>query len=526
MQYRRHVIPALILVLIATFPSCTPSHRDDLERIEVLRDRLEKLRMAQAVMAYNNWVYGQQSNTDSLYSANSDLFTKENIELVARTHEENPEQQKRLEYLRRYLISEYVSKRTAGLTDEIANIEAQSTVTIDGRKIAYRDVGPMLRNEPSQSVRARLYQAMDPVLDTLNIRYRAMFDLQRTIAADLGFPSVLGMIATIKGFPLDGLHDMYAGLLRDSDSLYNVLLGHQLQRAFRVGETFRSYDVPRLLRTQEFDRYFPADSLLPLVRETFLGLGVDLDKEPNLRIDSDDRPAKNPRAVCFQISVPSDIRLSIKPSGGYDDLSALLHEMGHGQHYANTTEHALEFRYFGDPTVTETYAFLSEYLLDNQAWLRMHMSMPADALKDFVNFEAFHRLWYVRRYAAKSLYELELYAGDPDAPEHYAVLQSRAAGWEAAPSDRKRYLSDVDANLYSASYLRAWFLEAQLAAHLSKEYGTNWFENPAAGDFLRSLWGYGDRLDGDELARRIGDESINPSVLLGEINRMVLFSRK
>ena len=106
------------------------------------------------------------------------------------------------------------------------------------------------------------------------------------------------------------------------------------------------------------------------VTVTYKRLGVDLKTERNLTVDSENRPEKNPRAVCFAISVPNDVRLSIKPIGGVDDYNALFHEMGHAQHYANTKEHAFEFKYTGEPTVTESFAFLSEYLLANQAWLR------------------------------------------------------------------------------------------------------------------------------------------------------------
>ena len=111
----------------------------------------------------------------------------------------------------------------------------------------------------------------------------------------------------------------------------------------------------------------------------YRALGITVDTQRNLKIDSEPRSAKNPRAVCYPIDVPDDVRLSIKPIGGFDDYSALFHEMGHGEHYANTTENAMEFKYLGEPTVTENFAFLSEYLLSNQAWIRIHTTMPVKA---------------------------------------------------------------------------------------------------------------------------------------------------
>jgi hypothetical protein len=246
----------------------------------------------------------------------------------------------------------------------------------------------------------------------------------------------------------------------------------------------------------------------------------------NLTIDAESRPTKNPRAVCFPIDIPADVRLSIKPIGGADDYSALFHEIGHALHYASTLEHSFEFRYAGESTVTETYAFLSEYILVNQAWLRTRNVMTTPVLKDFVRFQAFYRLYFVRRYCAKLLYELQLHAGKPHMDSLYTVMLDRATGVAPTPGEWKRYLVDVDALYYSASYLRAWFLESQVNAYLSREYGANWFENREAGAQLRSWWAAGDRLDGNEMARSVEVEAISPAAWLAEIRMMVALSSR
>jgi len=200
--------------------------------------------------------------------------------------------------------------------------------------------------------------------------------------------------------------------------------------------------------------------------------------------------------------------------------------MGHGEHYASTKEHSFEFKYAGEPTVTETYAFLSEYLLANQAWLRIHGSMPVPVLKQFVRFQAFYRLYFVRRYCAKFLYELQLHAGAANTPALYAGLTGRAVGYRQIPADEKRYLTDVDPNYYSLSYLRAWFLEAQLNAKLTKDFGVNWFEHPGAGEFLRSLWAQGDRMNGNELVQLLGYPAVTPEAWVDEIRAMIVFSAR
>lgn len=520
--------PFLLLVVLALYlSSCTPQKSHDPEIVDSLRIQAEALIKAQALMGWNSWVFGTASNQDSLYKANENLFTLEHIKLLQRVEqaESNAVQKKRLTYFRHYLINEYISKQNAPLSDRASNIEATATVMVEGKSIPYRQVNGMISNEKDQRRRGKLYAALDPVLDSLNVVHREIEANNQRLARDLGFPSYNTMAEELKGFPLADFKDVCERVLAETESTYVLLLNEIVQKQLKLKrENFHRYDVAPIFRSERFDKYFKGDSMLAVVKQVYQGLGINIDAQRNLKIDAENRPAKNPRAVCYAIDVPNDVRLSIKPIGGFDDYSALFHEMGHGQHYANTTENAMEFKYMGEPTVTENFAFLSEYILSNQAWLRLHGRMPTAVGKDFLRLQAFHRLYFVRRYCAKFLYELQLHSGSANPESLYAALQSRAIGHKEIPSDRKRYLADVDALYYSASYLRAWFLESQLNEKLTRDYGATWFENPQAGTFLRSLWANGDRYDGNELVNMLGYDQIRPDAWLREMKMMILFS--
>lgn len=521
----RIAIPACAAALLLA--SCSPRHPKDIEQIDSLRVEAETLVKAQSLMGFESWAMGKPSNQDSLYKLHASLFTKENIATARRTEEEETDavQKKRLTYFRRYLTSEYVARHTAALGDSVANFEAKATVTVDGATVPYRTVASLISNERVQSKREALSRAIDPVLDSLNPLLGRTEELSKRLAGELGYSSYTAMVEDLRGYSITGLMPMAEEVLASTDSLFLILLKETLASELKLTpETFRRFDVAPLFRNPKFDRYFPPSAMMDIVASTYKSLGIDLNAEPNLKIDAENRPEKNPRAVCFAINVPNDVRLSIKPIGGVDDYNALFHEMGHAQHYANTKEHAFEFKYTGEPTVTESFAFLSEYLLANQAWLRMNSKMPIPLLKQYARMSAFQRIYMVRRYCAKILYELQLHETMDGAPSAYAQLQARAAGYVSQPSDEKRFLTDVDALYYSASYVRAWFLESQLNAKLSRDFGANWFENPTAGGMVRSLWQNGDRLNGDELAASLGLGIIDPEAWLKEMKEMVLFS--
>jgi len=116
------------------------------------------------------------------------------------------------------------------------------------------------------------------------------------------------------------------------------------------------------------------------------------------------------------------------------------------------------------------------------------------------------RLHFLRRYAAKLAYELELHGPAPQLdrmPARYAELLQAATRvrWSQAA-----WLADVDEGFYVACYLRAWALETRWRAALRERFGARWFESRAAGAWLRSLWAQGQRLGGDELlAETLGE---------------------
>jgi len=521
--------PFSLILIALLIGSCSPERQKDTGQVDSLRTAAEQLIKAQSLMGWNNWAFGKPSNQDSLYKSNAHLFTIDNINLVRETEEAEPDsvQKKRLRYFRRYLTTEFIAKDIAPLTDSVSNIEASATLTFEGKTIPYRQLSSLLSNEKQQGRRRGLYIAAGTVLDSLNATLSTVEKKSRSIAQDLGYASYNAMAEDLKQFSLDEFKVVAEKVLADTDSLYTTLLKEMLARQLGLTvERFYRFDIGRLLRVQQFDKYFTAASMMDVVRKTYLGLGVNIEAQTNLKIDAESREKKNPRAVCYPIDVPNDIRLSIRPIGGFDDYSSLFHEMGHGQHYANTKENAFEFKHLGEPTVTECFAFLSEYILVNQAWLRQHSSMPTPVLKDFVRARTFQRLYLIRRYAAKFLYELQLHGGAPNPQVIYATTLSNAMGYQRTGDDEKRYLTDVDALYYSAGYLRAWFLEAQLNEKLSLQFGANWFESPQAGEYLRTLWATGDRYNGDEFVRLIGHDRISPDVLLAAIKRMVLFSTK
>jgi len=173
------------------------------------------------------------------------------------------------------------------------------------------------------------------------------------------------------------------------------------------------------------------------------------------------------------------------------------------------------FRRLGDVSVTEGYAFLFNLLLNTRVW---HQEVAeTDPGPEYFTFCRFYQLYYLRRYAAKLTYEVELHeAGDPEAgfDRRYAQVLGEALEVAVPQED---YLADVDDHFQSACYLRGWMLEAQLRRRLQRTCGPAWLTQAGAGEMLRGLWRHGQRYHADELAQQWGCRQLAAEALISDL---------
>jgi hypothetical protein len=399
----------------------------------------------------------------------------------------------------RFACEGHIGGLTREYSERIAGLEASLAADVDGESIGFRLLRPVIANEPDRARRERLERARNTLAEEhLQPHYVALDETRREVTRSLGAQSYRELYAAF-GFPLEALAAQCERFLAETEDAYVRALDGLFRRRVGIGlDEAERWDVPRLFRATEWDDGFRADEMLPALRLTLAGLGIDLFAQKNVQLDIEARPKKSPRAFCAPIEVPDRVMLVIQPIGGPDDWHALFHEAGHTEHYAHTSpELSVEERRLGDVAVTEAWAMLLELLVNEPVWLERRLSFGRP--HDFAAEASAGQLYFVRRYAAKLLYELELHAGPADVGalrERYVERMAEATKIEYAAGD---FLSDVDSGFYSSGYLRAWALEAQLRSFLREEFGSDWFARREAGSVLRELWNEGERMTADEL---------------------------
>jgi hypothetical protein len=456
---------------------------------------------------------------DRIYGEHGGLFragaVAELRELAARP---SGDEGRRLRYLLHFALDGLLGRETSAEAAELGRLEATLEVEDGDEPIPYRQVPIAIANEPEPDRRRALEAARDAVMaEHLNPLRLLALERSHDLCRALGWESYAAAYAELSGLDLAGLRDEVAGLLDATAAVYPEVLDPQLEQAGvpPLGKTRRS-DLPRFFRATRFDPAFTAERMLPAFAETLRDIGLDLESRPNIHLDTEPRPTKSPRAFCSTPRVPGEVYLVVAPTGGRDDYSALFHEGGHAQHYAGV-DPALpfEFRHLGDNSVTESFAFLLERMVYEPAWLRSRLGIAEPAAS--VAHSRAVKLLFLRRYAAKIGYELELHGPAPRLGEMPALYERTIAEairveWTAAA-----WLADVDGGFYVACYLRAWALEALWSAELRERFGEEWFARPEAGEWLRSLWRQGQRLGADELAEEVLGRPLGFDALVAEL---------
>jgi hypothetical protein len=519
------VLAACVTTRPAPPPPTTP---EELRARAVERARAEAraLLRTQAELYWRNWVFGEEVDIAATYRGREWLFSPETLASVedARAAATGDEQ-RALHYFKLFLVGERVAMAVAETVDRISALQADATVTIEGAEVRWRDLEARLANEPDYVKRGAIAAAELPVLARLNPLFEQKESRTRALVADAGYGSYLDLAAELRMAKPAALVEWSMSFLAETRDAYLAAMEDAVQRELGIPlERMRRADVPRLFRGARVDARFPAEGALAAARATLRGLGIDLDAQKNIQIHKDALPRKNPRSVALALEVPGDVRLSVKPAGGVEDWRALLHELGHAEHFAHTARPEFEFQQLGNSTVTEAYAFLLEGLLEEPEWVRAHTGLAGAELQQFIRSEAAKKLYRVRRYAGRLGFEASWRTGGENAKDLYRTTLSYAYGFALSEADAERHLLDVDDFLLSADYFRAWFLAAQIAEALGQEHGAEWWRAPAAGAELQALWREGTRLTPDEAAQALGAPALDPAALARRIERGLTFN--
>src|ERR687887_496416 len=452
-----------------------------------------------------------------------DLFSREQLDALRAAESDAPEEEReRLYRLRKTCEAGVVAAELAEREDALENAVLAARLEFKDEELPLRAAQARLAVLPDYADREQLgelgadlsAQFNDERLDVL----RSGEELEAEVS---GQPDAVSRNEEEKRISLRELEAALAQASERSTQAYLVLRDRWFERLLGPdrAETPSSFHVAYLRRLSPLEATYTKERAVEVCMDTVKRLGFDLEHDPNIKLDLDDRPQKSPRACVIPSDPPTLVHLITRAQGGLHDYQAFLHEAGHALHYGGCDpELPYTFRNLSrDHALTEIYSYIFEAITREPEWHAHYFGLSGEEAAQNAEATTFLEAFLFRRYTAKLQFELDFWARfgeDGGGSEGYEerLTQATGVGYRA-----DAYLADMDAGFYSADYLRAWIRSAQLRDYLVRELGDDWWRTAETGEHLRTLFAEGTRPSSEEIASRLGYQALDTAPLLKEL---------
>jgi hypothetical protein len=454
----------------------------------------------------------------------AELFTREQLEALRRAEAESGagEDRERLYRLRKTCEAGLIAAELAAREDALENAILAARVEFKGEELPLRTAQAKLAVLSDYGDRDELGRLANDLSATFNDERLEVLRAGEELEAEVsGLDDAIARTEEEKGISVRELERALAAASEAATAVYTGLKDRWLERLLGPEREAvpSSSHVAYLRRLSPLERIYTKGRAVPVCMDTLSKLGFDLENEPNIKLDLDDRPQKSPRACVIPADPPKVVHLITRAQGGLHDYQAFLHEAGHALHYAGC-DPSLPYTFRNisrDHALTEIYSYIVEAISRQPGWHARYFQLSDEEAAENADATVFMEALLFRRYAAKLRFELDFWGRfdeDGGSPDGYAERLTDATGMEYR---REGYLADMDAGFYSADYLRAWIRAAQLRAFLEREVGEEWWASTETGDRLRELFREGTKPSSEEIAGRIGFDPFDTGPLLAEL---------
>lgn len=489
-----------------------------------ISEETHALLRAEAELLWTRWTTGAGPLPASALATHPRLARRDSIEMVdSAAGRASGDDARALRLLSQQLATLAIAREAGAEIEAMERARAQLSFAAPGQTrdtLGERDLDGVLREEPSAQKRAAIAlseaKAAQP-LGPLALARDAAID--KAIEA-LGLGGWAAVEERAHGMPLSDLERLAEATLVATEQVGARAVSAAAVRNLGIpGDRLRRGDLPRMARTAFADPQFTAGKAWPNARDALAQAGVA--PPSGLRVDAEPSPSKGARPLALLVDPPEDVRLSLRPAGGFDEQRATLHEGTRATGGALTSVSRWELAQLGDGSAAEAAALLFEALAGTPEWLRATTQLRGEPLDDVVHTEATRRLLSARRAAAMVLFEIRRRGGSRTAEAQAALyrgLVQRALFCALSDDDAGRWALESDSFARTAPLL----LGAVLAAQLEQSFGPTWWKTSRPA--LKQLLSAGRSLTAPEAAAAAGLQRLDPAALAAIADQRLRYS--
>src|SRR5437763_4604175 len=391
-----------------------------------------------------------------------DLFTREQLEALHTAElKASDDDRERLYRLRKTCEAGVVSAELAEREDALENAILAARVEFKGEELPIRSAQAKLAVLSDYADREELGEATGNRSAEFNAERLEVLRAAEELEAEISDqPDPVARNEEEKGISLRELEAVLAQASERSTGAYVLLRDRWFERLLGRGrdQVPSSYHVAYLRRLSPLEATYTKDRAVEVCMDTVKRLGFDLENEPNIRLDLDDRPQKSPRACVIPSDPPSVVHLITRAQGGLHDYQAFLHEAGHALHYGGVDpDLPYTFRNISrDHALTEIYSYILEAITREPDWHSHYFGLSDEDSVRNAEATTFLEAVLFRRYTAKLQFELDFWGRfneDGGRTEGYEERLTEATGVRYRAD---AYLADMDGGRYPADQLRPW----------------------------------------------------------------------
>lgn len=489
---------------------CTTQYQKNMKRVDALMAEASRLVKQQTLLRWFNIVYNKPMDISETYADHRELFSLPTIRFLNLMVQETKDKEKvrELIFFRNYLMEQYAYLQTVELNRRMELIRA-TPLRFKNSSFTLRTLETQIGREPDPAIRKAILKLIVPKVAEYHQLFREKALRQNQVARQLGFPDMRELAATMYNFSPIRLTNLLDSIVAGTDSIYRELLRQQRGGA----REDLSQELPlgyllHVISPVKFGDDFRFQNL-PLSMKWFLeGIGIELQKQTNLRIQFEKSPQSPFGAYCVAVTIPSDVRLAVGLMGGFADYQNYFREMGRAQHFAHIRTKSWPFQFLGSSLTQDISRLLFQNVWQDSLWLNHFVTMPEERRQRFLDFLKLQQLFAIRHRTLLFRYQMAL-AGDADGADSlYTSLMSRYL--LARPTEGEQFwdLPAVDDLCADSPEIQAFLIEPMLSDYLKSTYGAEWFHNPKVSEFFTPFWKKGNYWFAQEWLNRLGQKEL------------------
>ena len=397
------------------------------------------------------------------------------------------------------------------LQNELQKVQINFRSTYQGKTATQNELTNILRFDKDRKHREEAWLARNQVGRAMAPDLTRLIRLRNEEARKLGYASFYSM-----SLELGEIDE--AWLFQALEELDRLSLGPYAKWQERARKQMgvaklepwdTSYDYDNV--QEKIKAYFPKQQILPRLKKTYQGIGLDIEKMPIL-VDDEERAGKSQHAFSFSIDVPTDIRILANADDGIAAYRTMFHEMGHAVYSASIRQSTFLLQDAASACFTEGIGQFFPMFLDEQAWLTAAAGVPAGLANDYRKRTKEDAAYGIRFYLVMLNFEREAYRNpEQDLTKLWWAMSEKYLGLPPHP-DVDSWASIIHFTshpVYYQNYLLADMIASQLMHHLKTEQG-GVLDNAKTGEFLRSqVFAKGSSVPWMKLLSDTTDEPLN-----------------